>query len=80
LIERLVEILGKIPQGASVGFYGTLSVIATLEFLQHHSSEMGHKDFLVTQNIVTVQPIAAPVTTRSVRRSQRPSSNGVVGG
>src|SRR5437660_11871835 len=60
LIGRLVEVLGKIPQCASVGFYGTRSVIATLELLQHHSSEMGHRDLLVTPKYRYRKPIAAP--------------------
>jgi hypothetical protein len=36
LIGRLFEITGKLLHRADVGVYGTLSVIATLEFFQHH--------------------------------------------
>jgi len=30
-----------------------LRVIKTLEFLQHHFSEMGHRDLLVTQTYLS---------------------------
>ena len=56
-----------------------LSVITSLEFFQHHFSEMGHRDLLVTQNLS--QAIEQPTLhylTRSVRRraatSKRASS------
>ena len=36
----------KIFDGAKVAIYGSLGVITALEFLQHHFSEMGHRDLL----------------------------------
>jgi len=50
LIRRLVEVLGELPDCQQVRPYGSLRVIRTLEFLHHHSSEMGHRDLLVIQN------------------------------
>src|SRR5579872_2154143 len=38
LIGRSPEMLGELPQCVDVGYYGTLSVITTLELLQHHFS------------------------------------------
>jgi hypothetical protein len=34
----------EIFDGADVTIYGSLCVITALEFLQHHFSEMGHRD------------------------------------
>ena len=46
-----------------------LSVITSLEFLQHYFSEMGHRDLLVTQNLSqTVEQPTLSYLTRSVRR------------
>jgi hypothetical protein len=35
-----------------VAGYGSLRVIATLEFLQHHFSKLGHRDLLVTHTLL----------------------------
>src|ERR1700726_1358621 len=43
-VRRKVESSREIFDGADVTIYGSLSVIATLEFLQHHFSKMGHRD------------------------------------
>src|SRR5258708_14959202 len=48
-IRRKVESSSKIFHCADVVACGMLRVITTLEFLQHHFSEMGHRDLLVTQ-------------------------------
>jgi len=37
--------------GADVIACGSFGVITTLEFLQHDSSQMGHRDLLVTHNL-----------------------------
>jgi len=37
LVGRLVEVLGEVLHDSQVPFYGTLGLITTLEFLQHHS-------------------------------------------
>jgi hypothetical protein len=52
LVGRLVEVLGEILHDSQVPFYGTLGVITTLEFLQHHFSKLGHRDLLVTHKIL----------------------------
>ena len=52
LVGRLVEVLGEILHDSQVPFYGTLSIITTLEFLQHHFSKLGHRDLLVTHKIL----------------------------
>jgi len=43
-VRRKVESSREIFDGADVGIYGSLGVITTLEFLQHHFSKMGHRD------------------------------------
>jgi hypothetical protein len=67
--------LAAVLHNPQVAFYGTLSTVATLEFLQHHSSEMGHRDPLVTQNTATVSRQPPPLPTRSVRRASGFRSN-----
>src|SRR5580704_10272717 len=54
-----VEASSKIFDCAEVVACGMLPVITLLEFLQHHFSEMGHKDLLVTQNLSQPQAINA---------------------
>jgi hypothetical protein len=34
---------GKLSHGTQVAVYGTLSVITTLEFLEHHFAKVGHR-------------------------------------
>src|SRR5499425_2534893 len=51
-IRWAVEVASKIFNCADVGTCGKLSVIATLEFLQHHFSESGHKDLLMTRKFI----------------------------
>ena len=46
LVGRLVEVLGEGLHRPDVRLYGSLRVITTLEFLQHHFSKMGHGDLL----------------------------------
>lgn len=38
LVGPLMEMVGEFLDHPNVGFYGTLSVITTLEFLQHYSA------------------------------------------
>jgi hypothetical protein len=49
---------------ADVRTCGSLGVITTLEFLQHHFSQMGHRDLLVTQTYLSPQATTAPFTSR----------------
>jgi hypothetical protein len=51
LVRTLPEIRREVLDGVDVAPYGILSVITTLEFVQHHSSKMGHKDLLVTHTL-----------------------------
>src|ERR1700736_5964668 len=68
-IRGSVEVSRKIFDGAKVTIDGSLGVITTLEFFQHHFSKMGHRDLLVTQNLShpTSNQCSAHLT-RSVRR------------
>src|SRR5215469_5771894 len=43
--------LREILDDPDVGFCGTMRVITSLEFLQHHFAKMGHRDLLVTHNL-----------------------------
>src|SRR6202162_2328677 len=70
LVGSLMEMAGEFLDDPKVGFYGTLSVITTLEFLQHNSAKMGHRDLLVTHNLSPQSGNHIPVhLTRSVRRT-----------
>src|ERR1700688_2250330 len=70
LVGWLMEMAGKFLDDPKVGFYGTLSVITALEFLQHHSAKMGHRDLLVTHNLSPQSGNHISVhLTRSVRRT-----------
>src|ERR1700682_420596 len=48
-VRRTAEVLCKIFYRMDVGTNRVLSVVATLELVQHHSSQMGHSSLLVTQ-------------------------------
>jgi hypothetical protein len=50
-----------------------LSVITTLEFFQHHFSEMGHRDLLVAQTYLSLL-----ATTGPLPHAQRPPPGGYV--
>ena len=75
LVGSLMEMAGKFLDDPKVGFYGTLSVVTALEFLQHHSAKMGHKDLLVTHNLSPVRQshLCSPHAQRPPR--QRLGSN-----
>ena len=69
-------------QPAETGEYSTgvdsLRVITTLEFLQHHCSELGHRDLLVTHKISLsgVEMHDRPIRVASAARAasfKRPS-------
>ncbi len=44
------EIARQVFDCLAIGAYRTLRVITALEFLEHHFSEMGHRDLLVTRH------------------------------
>src|SRR5215831_15008097 len=68
-----VKMLGEILDDSSVGFCGTMRVMTTLEFLQHHFPKMGHRDLLVTRNLSERQnhPICSTSSTRQRPPRQR---------
>ena len=62
-----------------VASYGSLGVITTLEFFQHHFSEMGHRDLLVTQTYLSRQATTVLRASRVASAAGRLGSNGVMG-
>ena len=48
-IWRTVEVLREILHGVDISTDGVLSVVATLEFIQHQLPKSGHSNLLVTQ-------------------------------
>src|SRR6516165_12500464 len=66
-IRWTVEVASKVFHCADVGTCGIVSVITTLEFLQHHFSESGHKDLLMTRKFILrawQSPIRSPHAKR----------------
>jgi DNA-directed RNA polymerase specialized sigma24 family protein len=51
LIRRPLEVSCELSQCADVGFYGTLSAVATLELLQYHFSKMAEFDPVKTRMV-----------------------------
>src|ERR1700758_2320331 len=43
LVRRAVKVKGKLGNCTQVTVYGSLSVITTLEFLEHHFAKVGHR-------------------------------------
>src|SRR5438067_506471 len=66
-IGRTVEVPREILHCMDIGADGVLSVVATLELVQHHLAKMGHSDLLVTQNLHGQQGWGRP--RGSVRRA-----------
>src|SRR5712671_2092037 len=65
-----MEMAGEFLDDPDVGFYGTLSVITSLEFLQHHSAKMGHKDTSCDPQFISMSGNYRSIyLTRSVRRA-----------
>ena len=59
-----MEASRKIFHYPDVTAYGSLSVITTLKIFQHHFSEMGHRDLLVTQIYLSGKATTAPSASR----------------
>jgi hypothetical protein len=59
-----MEASRKIFHYPDVTAYGRLSVITTLKIFQHHFSEMGHRDLLVTQIYLSGKATTAPSASR----------------
>jgi hypothetical protein len=51
LVWRTVKVFGELFDGADVVLNRGLGIVATLEFLQHHASEIGHRNLLVTHTL-----------------------------
>ena len=47
-----MKIVGEGLHDLQVALHGSLRVITTLEFFQHHFAKLGHRDLLVTQHYV----------------------------
>ena len=71
LVGRAMKILREIMDDPNVGFCGTMRVITSLEFLQHHFAKMGHRDLLVTHNLFQRKQLSFSGSTarRSVLRA-----------
>src|SRR5262249_59803234 len=63
LVRRRAKVPGESLDGVDVVLNGSLGVVAPLEFLQHRSSERGHRSLLVT-----------PHATRPAERGSRVAS------
>ena len=60
----------KLFDGTNVAIYGSLGVITTLEFFQHHFAKSGHGDLLMTRQLIsTNRQLLLRHVTRSVRRA-----------
>ena len=57
-IGRTVEVLREILHRVDIGTDGVLSVVATLELIQHQLPKMGHSNLLVTQNLTRATMLA----------------------
>ena len=74
-----LEVSRKIFDGAKVTIDGSLGVITTLEFFQHHFSKMGHRDLLVTQTYLNQQATNARLTSRVASAAGRLRSSPLIG-
>ena len=72
-IGRTVEVLREILYGVDLGTDGVLSVVASLELVQHQLPETGHSDLLVTQNLTRATMLAADHAVAVALFSKRPS-------
>src|SRR5215469_15960773 len=74
-----MKMLGEITNDPEIGFCGTMSVITTLEFLEHFFSKLGHGDLLfLCPNLsqLSHHSLSADARTRaSVRRAAASSKS-----
>jgi hypothetical protein len=68
-----VEVFRECFYCVQVSAYGSLRVIPTPEFLQHHFSELGHRDLLVTHNLPLLNPPLLLYTTRAASAARAAS-------
>src|ERR1019366_414425 len=78
-VRREIESSSKIFHSANVTARGIFRVITALEFLQHHFSQMGHRDLLVTQTLSQPTSNQRPVAARVASAAGRLCSNAVTG-
>src|SRR5271166_5916374 len=71
LIGGTVEIPGEMFDGVKVTIDGGLSVVATLQFLEHDLAKMGHREILLSlpATLDQLPPNCSPTTRASVRRT-----------
>src|SRR6185369_7833820 len=74
LIGWSMEILREIFDRTKISPRGSLGVIATLEFLEHLLSKMGHKDLLVTRTISPTNHLMLGVCVREAPAARLRSS------
>ena len=78
-VRRTVESSSKFFDCADVTACGSLGVITTLEFLQHHFSQMAHRDLLVTQTYLSRKPTTVSPDSRVASAAGRLRSGRVLG-
>src|SRR6185369_13724503 len=74
LIGWSMEIPREIFDRTKISSRGSLGVIATLEFLEHLLSKMGHKDLLVTRTISPTNHLMLGVCVRKAPAARLRSS------
>jgi hypothetical protein len=78
-VWKTLEASREILHYPDVTAYGSVSVIATLEFLQHHFSEMSLWDLLVTQTYLNQQATTALFALRVASAAERLRSSRIRG-
>jgi hypothetical protein len=69
LVRGPMEIFRELPQSSRVGFYSSLGIITTLEFLQQHFAKLGHREPPCNPTLSCLRPQCPTNNTRSVRRA-----------
>jgi hypothetical protein len=77
-VGRATEVPGELFHCAYIAAHRTERIVAALEFIQHHLTESGHSDLLVTQKLS--QPTNYSTATEVAAAAQRLSSNGLCDG
>lgn len=62
------EVSGKVFYGAEVAADRARWIVTTLEFVQHHLTESGHSDLLVTQTLSQPRNYSTANTAASAAR------------
>jgi len=64
LVRRLAEVLGEVRHDLQILASCNLGVVATLEFLQHLSTQLGHRDLFMTKDYSSHQSRTDRMGTR----------------